>query len=434
MKNKKITIYAELTMLLLIAACISAAFFSVLDIAGNYLITEYLDTTDFAERKELEQAEDLQKYVTEHQISSEDIDELNKWVSEQRDSTFQVFKDGLIIYDSDYPEEVGTWKITDSGYYEREGSYAIELEDGPVFVSIYGFYTYRFYVYAIVMELILSAVLFILIVLAGIQKKIRYIHTLHEEIKLLEGGNLDYQITVAGKDELTELASGLDAMRHSLKHQIEEETRLMDEHRKLVTEMSHDLRTPLTSLLIYTEILKKNGVENQEQVKNYIDKINQKAHQLKVLSDHIFQYSLVSSEIEIQMDEAEEISVIFYDLLSEAAVYLKQQGYEVIQDLQWEKVKICVNQEYLNRVVDNIVSNIIKYADPEVPVRITSLQDEKGAGICFENRIRKYAEDRESTRIGLRSLENMMRKMEGWSRAEKGEDDFRLELWFHKAQ
>lgn len=419
-------------MLLLIAACISAAFFSIVDMAGNYMITEYLDTTDFAERKEMEQAEDLQEYVTEHRISSEDIDELSTWVNEQRNSTIQVFQDGLIIYDSDYPEEAGTWKITDSGYYEREGSYAIELEDGPVFVSIYGFYTYRFYIYAFVVELILSAVLFVLIVLAGIQRKIRYIRTLHEEIKLLEGGGLDYRITVNGKDELAELAVGLDSMRQSLKEQIEEEARLMDEHRKLVTEMSHDLRTPLTSLLIYTEILKKNGAEDREQVLSYIEKINQKAHQLKVLSDHIFEYSLVSSETETVLEEAEAPGVIFYDQLSEIAAYLEQQGYQVERDLEWEPAKIRVNQEYLNRVFDNIVSNITKYADPRHPIRIASLQEENEAGICFSNRIRSHTEDARSTQIGLRSLENMMRKMNGRSVAEKGETDFQLKLWFRK--
>lgn len=400
--------------------------------ASDYMITEYLDITDYTERKEREQAEDLQEYVTENHITSEEISELEKWTDEHRNSTIQVFRDGVIIYDSYYPEDVGTWEITDESYYEREASYQIELEDGPVYVSIYGFHMYRFFDYAFVAEVILALILFIVIVLTGIQKKITYIHKLYEEIRLLEGGDLEYEITIQGKDELTELACGLDSMRISLKEQIEEETRLMYEHRKLVTEMSHDLRTPLTSLLIYTEILKKNGIQDWEQSLDYINKINQKAHQLKVMSDHIFEYSLVSSEQDAETGKPEDINVIFFDLLSEAAAYLEQQGYQVIRKLDWKKVKIRVNEEYLNRIFDNVLSNIIKYADPAEPVRVASLQDEKGAGILFSNRIRDHAEDVESTRIGLRSLENMMRKMDGWSKAEKDESDFRLELWFRR--
>lgn len=426
------TIYAELTMLLLIAACISAAAFSVMDIASEYFITQYLDVTDYAEKIERKQAEDLQEYVMEHEISSGDIEEVEEWAKSQGNTTIQVFRNGLIIYDSYYPEDVGTWEITDESYYEREGSYKIQLEDGPVYVSIYGFHVFRFYEYAFLMELLLSSLLFIAIVLGGIQKKIRYIRKLHEEIKVLEGGALDYEITIEGKDELAELAGGLDAMRQSLKEQMEEETRLMQEHRKLITEMSHDLRTPLTSLLIYTEILKKNGVEDPEQMLSYIDKINLKAHQLKVMSDHIFEYSLVSREPEIELDEPEAVGVVFFDLLSEMAAYLEQQGYVVEKELSWKDAKICVSQEYLNRVLDNIVSNIIKYADHEMPVRIVSVESDEAAGIRFSNQIGAHKADAQSTRIGLRSLENLMRKMNGWSLAKKEGAEFQLELWFQK--
>lgn len=432
MKNKKRTIYAELTMLLLIAACISAAAFSVMDIAGEYFITQYLDVTDYAEKIEQKQAEDLQEYVTEHEISSSDIEEVEEWAKSQGNTTLQVFQNGLIIYDSYYPEDVGTWEITDESYYEREGSYKIQLEDGPVYVSIYGFHVYRFYEYAFLMELLLSSLLFIAIVLGGIQRKIRYIRKLHEEIKVLEGGALDYKITIEGNDELAELAGGLDVMRQSLKEQMEEETRLTQEHRKLITEMSHDLRTPLTSLLIYTEILKKNGVKDPEQVLSYIDKINLKAHQLKVMSDHIFEYSLVSREPEIELEEPEAVGVVFFDLLSEMAAYLEQQGYVVEKELSWKDAKICVSQEYLNRVLDNIVSNITKYADREMPVRIVSVESDEAAGIRFSNRIGSRTADAQSTRIGLRSLENLMRKMNGWSLAKKEGTEFQLELWFQK--
>lgn len=419
-------------MLLLIAACISAAAFSVMDIAGEYFITQYLDVTDYAEKIEQKQAEDLQEYVTEHEISSSDIEEVEEWAKSQGNTTLQVFQNGLIIYDSYYPEDVGTWEITDESYYEREGSYKIQLEDGPVYVSIYGFHVYRFYEYAFLMELLLSSLLFIAIVLGGIQRKIRYIRKLHEEIKVLEGGALDYKITIEGNDELAELAGGLDVMRQSLKEQMEEETRLTQEHRKLITEMSHDLRTPLTSLLIYTEILKKNGVKDPEQVLSYIDKINLKAHQLKVMSDHIFEYSLVSREPEIELEEPEAVGVVFFDLLSEMAAYLEQQGYVVEKELSWKDAKICVSQEYLNRVLDNIVSNITKYADREMPVRIVSVESDEAAGIRFSNRIGSRTADAQSTRIGLRSLENLMRKMNGWSLAKKEGTEFQLELWFQK--
>ena len=96
----------------------------------------------------------------------------------------------------------------------------MELGDGEAAVFLRGFYVYHFYTYAFIVEIILSSCVFVLIVLAGIQKTIRYIRRLQSEIEILEGGDLDYSITVSGRDELASLAAGLDAMRVSLKEQM----------------------------------------------------------------------------------------------------------------------------------------------------------------------------------------------------------------------
>ena len=63
----------------------------------------------------------------------------------------------------------------------------------------------------------------------------------------------------------------------------------------MITEMSHDLRTPLTSLLIYTEILGKEAVKDPQQLMEYVRKIEKKARQIKRLSDNIFEYALIIS-------------------------------------------------------------------------------------------------------------------------------------------
>ena len=84
---------------------------------------------------------------------------------------------------------------------------------------------------------------------------------LHDEIEILEGGSLDYPITVKGKDELSELAEGLDCMRVSFQGMIEREANIVQENQKMITEMSHDIRTPVTSIMLYTEILKNGNIK-----------------------------------------------------------------------------------------------------------------------------------------------------------------------------
>lgn len=173
------------------------------------------------------------------------------------------------------------------------------FSDGNADVLLYGFYDYQFYTYTFVGELFLSFLLLLSITMLGIRKIIRYILRLSREIRILEGGDLSYPITVSGHDELSRLAESLDSMRQSLREQTEQEKQLTQANQRMVTEMSHDLRTPLTSIMLYTEILLKGRYKDQEQLLEYVKKIDQKARRLKQLSDHLFEYSLVAGEDEI---------------------------------------------------------------------------------------------------------------------------------------
>lgn len=96
---------------------------------------------------------------------------------------------------------------------------------------------------------------FALMLVMLIRGKIRYIDLMEQEIQILKGGDLDYRITVKGKDELASLAAEIDAMRCAIKERQQKEEEAGKANRELVTAMSHDLRTPLTSLLGYVDIL-----------------------------------------------------------------------------------------------------------------------------------------------------------------------------------
>lgn len=150
----------------------------------------------------------------------------------------------------------------------------------------------------------------------GIRKTIHYIRKLSQEIKILEGGDLSYPITIIGKDELAQLAEGLDSMRQSFLRQTEQEKQLTFANQRMITEMFHDLRTPLTSIMLYTEILLKNKCENDEQKVSYIQKIDRKARRMKQLSDHLFEYALITGEEEVKLEEPRPLSAVFYDLPS----------------------------------------------------------------------------------------------------------------------
>lgn len=411
--SKRNSIYTQLLKLLLISVFTAIIAFFIMDISSELLIGNYLIKTDYIGRKEKEYIGKLQEYIDQENLSSRDATELRTWVKEQKMVSIIIYKDKIRVFDSSYPgQDIWEEQIV-ADYYDWEDYYEVDFSDGTAQVSIMGAYVYQFYNYALYAELILSFLLFLLLVLFGIRKKMSYIRKLSEEIEILEGGSLDYPITVMGKDELTALAEGLNSMRISFQELIQTETEIVRENQRIVTEMSHDLRTPITSIMLYTEILRKGKYQNNEQLVEFLDKIDQKARRMKQLTDHLFEYSLLTGKKEIELEEPEQYEVLFYDLLSETGSYLEQEGFQVVFRLDWVNCFLQISTDYVVRILDNITSNIVKYADPSAHVEIASVREENMAGFLVKNKTRKLEEKPESTGIGIQNIRNMMERMDG---------------------
>lgn len=403
-------------------------FFAVLEMAGEYAIRCFIINTDYMEQKDKKKIVQLQTYIRENHISAGDAKQLTNWVKDQSVVMVQVYRNGFIVYDSKYPEA----NLDEAAYdpYDWGALYTLDFADGSAQVVLYGFYDYQFYHYALIGELVLAFFLFLGIVMLGIRKTIRYIRKLSQEIKILEGGDLHYPITVIGRDELAQLAEGLDSMRQSFLRQTEQEKQLALANQRMITEMSHDLRTPLTSIMLYTEILLQNKCENDEQKVSYIQKIDKKARRLKQLSDHLFEYALITGEEEVKLEEPRPFTAVFYDLLSETVSYLEQQGFHVTLNFTWKQYCIRTNPDYIARIFDNLTSNIVKYAELSEPVWIKDVYSGHNVGIMVGN-IKKVLNGKiESNRIGLQNIQKMMEKMGGRAIVEQNSQDFAVTLLF----
>lgn len=426
--NKRNSIYFQLLRQLVLSAVISFLFFTGLDYAVGTLIARYFENPFYVKQQNEKYIEKLQKYADRENLSMRNGKALNQWVKKQNILYVQIYQDGLLIFDSEYPEEKIWEEELPMREYELDYHAAVNFADGTGEVGIIGSYAYQYYSYALTGELLLSFGLFLVLVLYGIRRKMDYILQLRDEIEILEGGSLEYPITIKGKDELAALAGGLDSMRQSFAGLIEQEGKILQENQRIVTEMSHDLRTPVTSIILYTEILKKGTCRNQEQQMEYIEKIGQKARRMKQLTDHLFEYSLTSRERKADMEEPEQYEVLFYDLFSETCSYLKQKGFQVRFQVDWLEAKIRISTEYLIRIMDNITSNLVKYADPAQPVIISSVREGHMAGFTFENYIRFPKEEVESRGIGMQSIKNMTHGMGGRCVEERLEERYRLTI------
>lgn len=428
--SKKNSIATQLLCLTALAAVAAIIIFTVLDYAGEYLVDNYLEKSDYTQKKDQKYVDEFQQYVTKKNLSTEDAQELDAWVEKQQILFVWIYKDGVCVFDSEYPQQ-GTWDDRNvQENYERENHYTVEFEDGSAEVLITGLYMYQFLNYLWMGEIIFSFAVFLFLVFLGIRRKIVYIRKLSEEIEILEGGSLDYPITISGQDELSALAEGLDSMRLSLRNLIRREAEMVRENQRIVTEMSHDLRTPITSLILYTEIVKKRKYKNDAQFQEYLDKIDEKAHRMKLLTDHLFEYSLIAGEGEVELEEPEQYGMLFYDLLSETVGYLEQKGFQITLSVDWTDCMIKISTDYVTRIFDNITSNIVKYADPSVPVEISSAEEKQMIGFVFANKILLQEEKPESTEIGLQNVKNMMQKMGGKCMVKEEGERFCITLLF----
>ncbi|MCI9546185.1 MAG: HAMP domain-containing histidine kinase [Lachnospiraceae bacterium] len=428
--HRKDSLYLQLLKLLIGSAAAAFLIFLALNYVGEYVIDNYYYNSDYVQRKDGEYAEKLQRYIDEAHLHSGNGDQLNSWVKKQKVISLRVYKDGMLVFDSKYPErEFGDENVA-MAMYEWESYHTVSFSDGKAEISVFGMYAYQFYTYARTAELLLSFLLFLAFVILGIRAKMNYILLLSNEIEILEGGSLDYQVTVKGKDELGALAGGLNSMRLSLGALMEKEAQMVQENQRIVTEMSHDLRTPVTSIMLYTEILKKGKYKDEEQLKEYLNRIEQKACRMKQLTDHLFAHSLVAGESEIALEEPETFEILFYDLFSETCSYLEQKGFQVEFKVQWMEEKIRIYTNYVTRIMDNITSNIIKYADAEKAVLIRSSYGEGQAGFFFENAVGYVDEKTQSACVGIQSVKNMMAKMGGECKIWRGKEWFGIEILF----
>ena len=275
-----------------------------------------------------------------------------------------------------------------------------------------------------------SFALFPLFFFLSSRKIIRYILLLSGEIQAMEGGDLDHAITIQGDDELALLATSLDGLRLTLRQQQAEEAQAAAKVKSLITEMSHDLRTPLTTLLLYTEILRHHKYETEAQQDEYLAKIDGKARQIKQLSDNLFEYALVTRDTVVQLDAPARFSQIFEEPLAEMVEMLQQRGFACALELGSEDVLMTVRAQYIRRILDNIGSNLIKYADPARPIEVRFLRQEGRAGLVFRNHVLPAPPAVESTKVGLTSIETMMDKMHADCKIEQENEQFTMTLLF----
>ena len=402
-------------VLLSLAAAVLA--FGVFYSLGNTLLDRTIYGERFLTNMTIRQFPRLQEYVAQERIGREDLHRLNVWCSRGNRVYLTILGDGgAVLYESPRaetmrlePDEAD--KIADALMRE----YALSLDGGVTVRSRFFYYASgAWYYWLVVLSSLTAFLVFSTCFISFVSRKLRYISQLRTELDILAGGDLSYPVTVKGRDELSELASGIDQMRRSILSHQEAEEQLRSANSQLVTAMSHDLRTPLTSLLGYLELMERGKYEDEEQLRHFISRCLEKTLHIKEMADKLFEYILVyTSEWEQPDTELVEAGETISHFWNEYAFSLESEGFCVQAEFGRIDGRIRVNMELLRRAFDNLYSNLLKYADPAQPIEIAGARENDRAVLTLKNRVSGQRGARESSNIGLNTCRRILQYHHG---------------------
>ncbi|MGI6125193.1 MAG: sensor histidine kinase, partial [Acetivibrionales bacterium] len=153
---------------------------------------------------------------------------------------------------------------------------------------------------------------------------------------------------------------------------------------ELITNVSHDIKTPLTSIINYVDLIKKEDIEN-ETMKEYIDVLDRQSTRLKKLIEDLVEASKASTgNIEVNMTRT-EVGVLLTQAVGEYEEKIKNSGLELIMKKPEDEVFIMADGRLLWRVFDNLMNNICKYAQPSTRAYLNLDLEDKQAVIIFRN-------------------------------------------------
>ncbi|SDZ42957.1 HAMP domain-containing sensor histidine kinase [Bacillus sp. 166amftsu] len=247
------------------------------------------------------------------------------------------------------------------------------------------------------------------------KRKMKQIEAMAQGVKEIEKGNLAYRIEKKGEDEIAALTENINNMAEELMINIEKERKLEKQKNELITNVSHDLRTPLTSIMGYLRLLRDSKYESKEQHDEYMRIAFAKSEQLKNLIEDLFEYTKLTNENIVLEKQEVCMNELLDQLIEELVPQAEEHGLVFIKKFPEERAYAAVDSEKIVRVFENLLMNAIKYSKDNGEIKVSLERQRRTIQISVAN----YSE--EFTREELGNLfERFYKKDQSRSRVTEG--------------
>ena len=216
-------------------------------------------------------------------------------------------------------------------------------------------------------------------------KKLSYLSYIMDGTQRIKNGDIHHKLQLIGEDNFTTLADNINNIRDGLDKAIDSQLRSERMKSELITNVSHDLKTPLTSIINYIELIKKEENITPEYLKDYVNVLDSKSKRLKVLIEDLFEASKASSgNIELNMEKIDIIQLLRQSI-GELEEKLSEANLDLKINVPEDKIYVRADGRRLYRVLENLLSNISKYSLSNTRVYIDITEVEGRVKLIMKN-------------------------------------------------
>jgi signal transduction histidine kinase len=267
-------------------------------------------------------------------------------------------------------------------------------------------------------KFLINLFLFLIIFVFLINKKVKYIKYIANNIKTIPKGNLELKLDVKGKDEISELCESINEMTCELKLKSDREKNFKNFKNELITSISHDLRAPLTSIIGYIDLIKYEKYNDEKQFKQYMNIIVLKSRELASQIDDLFDTKLSEPEYKLKLCKI-NLRDILEQIIGEYIPVFLKENLEIKKKMPKQNCFIKGDVNKIVRIFENLFTNSLKYSlkNDQVFISLEYIKskaiisisntinnfDKKNLVMLFEKyyTINDFNKDKKSTGLGL---------------------------------
>ena len=221
-----------------------------------------------------------------------------------------------------------------------------------------------------------------------IKDKVNKIEQIRSGIDKIKNGNIEHKIEIKKDLLFDDIVKDINEIGKTINIAVEERLKSERMKNELITNVSHDLKTPLTAIINYISLMKKEDIQ-PKHLKDYVQVLDKRSQRLKILIEDLFEASKIgSNNIELNLEE-NDINQLLTQTLVEMEDYINESKLDFIVNTPDKEVYILADGKKTFRVFENIISNILKYSLEKTRVYIDLVESDKKVHISFKN-ISKY--------------------------------------------